>query len=154
MKNRRTVILGLSIGIGATIVLLLVFFVGIYVGTKKSNAFPFWERRHMPSNGYVPRDPGHGAVGIIDSIGNNTLVVKDRTGAFKTVLVDDKTTLRRNHTEISFSNLKKDDQVVIIGESQQEEGAIKAVVIRVITDYGNDASKSGSLNWQKGSHNL
>lgn len=133
MKNRRTVILGLSIGIGTAIVLLLVFFAGLYIGNRKSNIFPFWERRGMPSDGFVPHNPGNGAVGVIDSVGNNTLVVKDRTGAFKTVLVDDKTTLRRDHTEISFSDFKKNDQIIVIGESQQQEGAIKAVLIRVIT---------------------
>lgn len=154
MKNKRIVILGLSMGVGATIILLLVFFTGLYIGSRKPNIFPFWERRHMQSNGFVPHDPGRGAVGVIDSIGNNTLVVKDRAGAFKTVLIDDKTTLRRNHTEIVFSDLKKDDQVIVVGESQQQESAIKAVVIRVITGFENDASKSGSLNWQTGNHNL
>lgn len=144
MKNKQTVLLGVGIGIGAAIVLLLVFFSGIYIGSKRAGLFPFWERRHIYQNGFLPNRFGHGAAGTIDSIGENTFVVKDRSGALKTILVDEKTILRRDRSEIKFSDLKKDEQVIVIGEPQEQEGAIKAKVIRVITEFTKDATGSGT----------
>jgi hypothetical protein len=135
MKNKRTVLLGIGIGAVSAITLLLVFFFGIYVGSKKAGLFPFWERRHIYQNGFVSPKFGHGIVGIIDSIGEESLVVRDRSGALKTVLVDKETLLRRGHSEIKFSDLKKDEQVIVIGEPQEKEGAIKAKVIRVFGQW-------------------
>lgn len=132
MKKRQTILFGVGIGIGAATVLLSVFFSGIYVGSKRAGLFPFWERRHVYQSGFVSQRFGHGTVGIIDSVGENTFVVKDRPGQFVTILVDEKTILRRDHSEIKFGELKKDERVIIIGEPQEQEGAIKARVIRVI----------------------
>lgn len=133
MKNRKTVLAGISIGIGIAIVLILVFFAGLYIGNKKGGAFPFWERRYTNPSGFVPGRFGHGVIGIIDSVGNKTFIVKDRSGALKTVLIDDQTVLRRDGSSIKFSDLKKDEQVIVIGQPQEQEGAIKATVVRVIT---------------------
>ncbi|MBI5465141.1 hypothetical protein HY946_00850 [Candidatus Gottesmanbacteria bacterium] len=132
MKNKQTVLLGISIGIGLAVVLLFVFFTGFYIGSKKAGVFPFWERRFVTPSGFVPSRFGHGVAGTIDSIGENTIIVKERSGALKTVLVDEETVLRKNGSSINFSDLKKDEQVIIIGEPQEKEGAIKAKVIRVI----------------------
>jgi len=144
MKSKQTVFLGVGIGIGAALVLLLVFFVGIYFGSKKAGLFPFWERRHVYQNGFIPHRFGHGAVGTIDTIGENTFVVKDRSGALKTILVDEQTILRRDRTEIKFSDLKKDEQVIVIGEPEEQEGAIKAREIRVMAKFIKDATESGT----------
>ncbi|OGH22238.1 MAG: hypothetical protein A3D75_02370 [Candidatus Levybacteria bacterium RIFCSPHIGHO2_02_FULL_37_18] len=146
MKNKQTVLLGLGIGIGAAIVLLLVFFSGVYIGSKRAGLFPFWERRHIYQNGFVPNRFGHGTVGTIDTVGENTFVVKDRSGALKTILVDEKTILRRDRAEIKFSDLKKDEQVIVIGEPQEQEGAIKAKAVRVITEFIKDATRSATPN--------
>lgn len=143
MKSRQTVLLGIGLGIGIAIVLLLVFFAGIYIGGSKTGAFPFWERRHIFPGGFVPGRFGHGVIGTIDSIGNNTFIVKDRSGALKTVLVDNQTRIRRNGSTIKSADLKKDEQVIVIGEPQEQEGAIKARVVRVITGSPKETSGSG-----------
>lgn len=143
MKKKETVLFGLGIGAGIAIVLLLVFLAGIYIGSRKSGMFPFWERRHVYQNGFIPQRFGHGVVGTIDSVGKDTFVVKDRSGALKTILVDKKTILRRDHSEIKFADLKKEEQVIVIGEPQEQEGAIKAKVVRVITNFRKDAKSSG-----------
>lgn len=141
MKDRQTILLGIGIGIGIAIILLLVFFAGIHVGSKRAGLFPFWERRYHTAGDFVPGKFGHGTIGTIDSIGNNTIVVKDRTGALKTVLIDDKTIFRHNGSVMQFTDLKKDDQVIVIGEPQDTEGAIKAKVIRIITEFDKSATK-------------
>jgi len=134
MKNKQTVLFGLGIGAGLAIVFILIFFAGIYIGSKRAGLFPFWERRHVCQDGFITNRLGHGAAGIIDSIGQNSLIVKDRSGTLKTILVDEKTILRRDHSEIKFSGLKKDDQIIIIGEPQEQEGAIRARIIRVFRE--------------------
>ncbi|MDO8461091.1 MAG: hypothetical protein Q7S38_01470 [bacterium] len=133
MKDKRTAMLGIILGVGIALMLILVFFVGIYIGSKKANLFPFWERRFSYS-GFVPHRFGHGTSGTIDSIGKNTLVVKDRSGALKTILIDDHTLLRRDRSQIKFSDLKKGDLAIVIGEPKEDEGAIEATVVRVVTD--------------------
>lgn len=141
MKKRQTVLFGLGIGIGVAIVLLLIFFAGIHIGSKRAGLFPFWERRHIYQNGFVPNRFGHGVVGTIDSMGENTFIVKDRSGKFVTILVDEKTILRCDRSEIKFSDLKKDEQVIVIGEPQEQEGAVKAMAVRIITEF----AKPGDL---------
>lgn len=131
MKNRQSLLFGLSIGAGIALIMILVFFAGIYFGGKRAGLFPFWEKRFVYQNGFATHRFGHGAVGTIDSIGENTLVVKDRSGALKTILVDEKTILRRDHREIKFEELKKDEKAIVIGEPQEQEGAIKARIIRI-----------------------
>lgn len=144
MKNKQTVLLGLGIGIGAALILLLVFFTGMYIGNKKAGAFPFWERRYSFPHDFVSGKFGHGVVGIIDSLGENSFIVKDRSGELKTILVDDQTIIRRNRSPIKFSDLKKEDKIIVIGEPQEQEGAIKARVIRVMSDFVKDASGSAT----------
>ncbi len=140
MKNRGKVLFGLGVGVGVAIILILVFLAGVYFGSCNRNnifpsSFPFWERRmHMP-NGFVPDKFGHGVVGSIDSLGDNTFVVKDRSGGLKTILVDDKTQLRQDGLAIKFTDLKKDDKVIILGEPKEEEGAISARIVRVLTEF-------------------
>lgn len=142
MKNRQPILFGIGVGIGIAIVLLLVFFAGIHVGSNRAGIFPFWERRYHTAGDFISGKFGHGTIGTIDSIGNNTLVVKDRSEALKTVFIDDKTILRHDGSPIKFSDLKKDEKVIIVGEPQEQEGAIKARVIRIITEFEKRATKS------------
>lgn len=132
MKKKETIIFGLGIGAGIAIIFLLVFLAGVYIGSRKAGIFPFWERRFSLPHGYFPSRFGHGVIGTIDSLGEKMFVVKDRSGALKTVLIDDKTLLRRDGSSITFSDLRKDEQIIVIGEPQEKEGAIKAKVVRVI----------------------
>ncbi|MFH0936759.1 MAG: hypothetical protein V1808_00490 [Candidatus Daviesbacteria bacterium] len=144
MEKKQTVFIGVGIGIGIAIVLVVVFLLGIYLGSRKSNNFPFWEKRPLTAREFVPDRFGHGVIGTIDSLGNNTLIVKDRSGALKTIIIDDQTALRRNESPIKFSDLKKDEQVIIIGQPQEKEGSIKATVIRVVTPPEKNASGSAT----------
>jgi len=134
MRNKHTVVFGLSVGIGMAVVLLIVFFAGVRVG-RRDGMFPFWGRRYPIEGGFVHGNFGHGVVGTIDSIGANTFIVKDRMGGLKTILVDEETKFRRDGLTIKFTDLEKDDKVIILGDPKPEEGAIVARVVRVLSKF-------------------
>ena len=134
MEERRNILVGLAVGVVIALIILVVFFAGVLFGRVQQHRgfWPFWEQRYIYPD-FIPRKlDGYGTIGIIDSLGPNTLVVKDRTGALKTVLVDSEAGIRRGRAPIEFSDLKVGEQVVILGEPQEEEGVIKAKIIRVL----------------------
>lgn len=145
MKNRQTIFSSIVLGIFIAAILLLVFFVGIHIGSRKDRIFPFWERRNHMSGSFMHSRFGHGAIGVIDLIGINMLVVKDRYSELKTILIDEQTLIKRGRTVIKFSNLKKDEKIIVLGEPQEKEGTIKAKVIRVITDFEKSSTKSSDF---------
>ncbi len=142
MKDRKVVLTGVGIGVGIAIVLLLVFMAGVFWGAHGLRYSPFG-RRQMMSRGFVANRLGHGVVGTIDSLGNNTLVVKDRNGQLDTVTVNNDTVIRQGTAPIKFPDLKKDENVIVIGEPQNQEGATLARVIRVIEPAAQNATGSG-----------
>lgn len=123
MKGKKNILIRFGLGAALALILLAVFFVGVFIGRGES--------RPMHRD-FFPSRFGHGAIGIIESLGESTVVVRDRSGALKTVLLDGQTQIRRGHTNTSFSDLKKNEQVIILGEPAEKEGAIKAKLIRVI----------------------
>jgi len=144
MKDKRNILIGVGIGVVLALVLLLVFFSGLFIGRRENRFLPSFGGRHMYRD-FIPKDFGHGAIGTIESLGENTLVVRDRTDALKTVLVDNQTQIRRGHTSINFSDLKKDEQVIVLGDPEEKEGAIKAKLIRIMGSFDKEATRSGTL---------
>lgn len=134
MEKRRDILVGLFAGAVVALIILVIFFAGVFIGrTQQRKGFwPFWERRYIHRDFISRKLDGHGVIGVIDSLGTDTLVVKDRTGALKTVLVDNETKIRRGRIPIKFSDLKLKEHVMVLGEPQEEEGAIKARIIRVL----------------------
>lgn len=122
---------GLTIGVFSVILLFVVFLTGIFVGRRESGFF-FLGRMHM--QGTLSGRYGHGAIGTIDSLGKNTIVLKERSGELETVLIDNNTVLRKNDSNAKFSDLKKSDEVIVIGEPQEREEAVRARFIRIINE--------------------
>jgi len=134
-------------GIGTAVVALLIFQAGVIVGFKKasfSNRLgdnfyrTFGERRDPrglpPSFGMMQGvDPSnaHGTIGKIAGIALPQLIVADRDGTEKTIVVSDKTDIRRFRDSIKPTELKVGDIVTIIG-APTENGQIKAELIRVM----------------------
>lgn len=112
--------------------LIAAFFSGLWLGRKNDYFLPFWGRKHPTYDFISPRFNSHGVIGIIDSLGKDTLVVKEKTGALKTILVDKSTQIRHGFVALNFSDLKKDMHIIVLGEPRKEEGAIRAKIIRVI----------------------
>jgi len=133
------------VAIGALIVLLFVFKAGEFVGYRKANFSYLWgENYHRnfagPKSGFLgnfgrgfgDKDfiNAHGTFGSIIEIDGDTLVVKGKNDVEKTILISDKTIITSRRETIKSSDLKVDDQVVIIG-SPNEQGQIEAKLIRV-----------------------
>lgn len=133
------------LGIGAVVILLFVFQAGIFVGYFKAShslragdnfSRTFGDRGpgfggKMPRFGMMDPTNAHGTAGTIVSANLPTMIVSDRDGTEKTVLVSDKTDIRKFRDSIASSELKNGDFIVVIG-SPDEQGAIEAQLIRVM----------------------
>ncbi len=133
------------VGIGALVVLLMVFKAGVFVGYKKANFSYSWGENYQRNfggprgeflgdfrHGFGDKDfiNSHGTFGSIIKIDGSTLIAKGSDNVEKTILVSDKTTITSRRETIKVSDLKVDDRVVIIG-SPNEQGQIEAKLIRV-----------------------
>lgn len=143
MKDKRPIVFGVGIGIGIAVVALAVFGAGYVTGAGRAGAFPLWGRHSGLPRPFVPTRFGHGIVGTIDSIGNDTFIVKERDGGMKTVLVDSQTLIRRDTGAIAFSDLRTGEQVIVLGNPQEKEAAVKAKLVRVIGEFQKEATRSG-----------
>lgn len=130
--------------IGATvllIVLLLAFQLGFFVGSRKARFSYRWGENYHRAFGGPPggilRDfrgqdfiSGHGTAGTIAKIENNGLIIKGQDGVEKTINIATDTAIKKGRTDIKISDLKVDDQVVVIG-SPKDNGSIDAKIIRI-----------------------
>src|SRR3989344_3820105 len=133
VNQRRNTLLGVGAGVLLAVFMLLIFLFGIFIGRRQSRFLPHFGQLHM-NREFYPREFGHGAMGTVETVGDNSMVVRDKAGALRTILIDNQTQIRRGMTNIKFSEIKIGEQVVILGEPQEEEGAIKAKLIRSLGD--------------------
>jgi len=125
----------------AIIALLLAFKIGVFVGYQKASFSYRWgENYHRnfagPAGGFmgVPPDRNfinsHGIFGQIIKIEGNTLLIDGKGEAEKTIVVSDKTIIRRQMDTIQVTDLKINEQITVIG-SPNDQGQIEANLIRV-----------------------
>lgn len=130
------------LAIGALIVLLIVFGVGMAFGFRKANFSYRWaENYHRNFGGpreglfkdFSGRDfiNAHGISGSIIKIDGNTLIIKGQDNVEKTIVVSNQTVIRKQQETIKVSDLKVDDSVVIIG-SPNNSGQTEAKLIRIL----------------------
>jgi hypothetical protein len=137
---------GIIIGIVVLVILMLVFCLGVFVGTKRADfSFRWADEYHRnfggPQGGFFGDFMGmerqfpnaNGSFGQIIKIDNNVLTVKDNDGdnTEKTILVNDKTSIVYQKNNIKLSDLKVDDNIVVVGEPNSD-GQIAAKLIRVM----------------------
>lgn len=124
------------------IVLLFVFKLGVLVGFKKASFSYLWgENYHRnfagPRNGFFRDFEGrefidsHGVFGQIIKIDGSNLIIKGRDNVEKIIIVKNNTTIMRFRDTIKLSELKVDDQVVVIGDPN-DNGQIEAKLIRLV----------------------
>lgn len=151
MKERKKALTGIGIGILAALALLFVFSIGFAAGRR---GFPFWERRNIFRDFVPPMTARYGVIGTIDSIGKDTLVVKDRTGALRTITINGNTRIVEDaRVEIKFQDLKKGEMVIVLGMPGQQNSEIMARVIRVIGNPENNQATPSALPSVPGSSN-
>ncbi len=130
------------IGLGSLLAAALIFQAGVAVGYRKA-AFSFsWGDKYYRSFGgprgqFAPGMPrggfpdAHGSSGRVITIDLPTLVIQDRDGVEKVVLIKDDTVIRRFRDTVRPEDVKVDDLAVIIGEPN-DESQIEAKLIRLM----------------------
>jgi len=152
---------GVIIGVGIFAVLTLVFSLGVFVGLEKAEySFRWADQYHRnfggPQGGFLGDFMGanrdfanaNGSFGQIINIDapSKILTVKDVSNVENNILVGDKTIIIYQRKNIKISDLKVDENVVIIGEPDNY-GQIQAKLIRVMPPILKDSLPS-NLNPQ------
>jgi len=130
------------VGIVLLASILFILKLGIFIGSRRADfAFKWGENYHKnfagPRQGFfnefMGQDfiEGNGAFGQIIKIDGQTLVVKDAKNIEKVVLIKDDTTIVRFRDTLKLSDLRVDDNVVIIG-NPNDVGQIEAELIRLM----------------------
>jgi len=126
----------------AFILLFSVFSLGMFVGERKANfSFRWAEQYHKnfagPRNGFFQDFMGkdfmesNGTFGKIIQINENSIIVSGRENTEKVILITKNTIIRCQKKDMSISDFKINDEVIIIGEPNQD-GQIDAKLIRVM----------------------
>ncbi len=135
-------------------VTIFIFSMGVFVGSRSANfAFKWADQYHQnfggPETGIfgdfaaggASTNP-NGCFGRIINIDadKNTITVKDKD-VEKVILISDKTTIVLQKNNIKISDLKVDENVVVIGEPN-DAGQIEARLIRVMPSIKTSVSPS------------
>jgi len=131
-------------GIGIAFIALVIFQAGVFVGLRKAEFFgrmgdnyykTFGEQRGprgmIPNFGMMDPLNSHGTIGTIASINLSQIIVADRNGTEKTIIIDTKTDIRSFRDSVKAETLKVGDFVTIIGKPNKE-GQIEAKLIRIM----------------------
>ncbi len=133
------------LALGAVIVLLLVFQLGMFVGLRKAGFSYRWADNYHRNFGgprggfmgefmgdFMGRDfiNGHGTVGTVVKVEGSSLVIRGRDNVEKIINLTDKTAINLGRQAAALSDIKVDNGVVVIG-SPQDDGSIEAKIIRV-----------------------
>jgi len=146
--------------IGETLLIFLVFAIGVAIGLKKAKfSYNFgenYERNFIgpkmrnekrdnkpgmlptrPPQGFMNEIEGrdfrnaHGLAGTVISISSeNTIVVKDRDDKESIVAINDKTLIKSRQESLEITDLKTGDELIVMG-TPNNEGIIRATLIRV-----------------------
>lgn len=133
---------GTIIGITILIAVLLIFKAGMIVGAKKADFSCRWSDNYHqnfggPQKGFLQgfgdRDfmDSHGVSGQILKIDSPSIIIKGIDNVEKIITTNEGTIINRLKDVIKISDLKIDDNVVVIG-SPNQTGQIEAKLIRVI----------------------
>jgi len=133
---------GIILGIAGLIILVFVFGLGIFIGSKRAEfSFKWAEAYHRnfggPQGGFLGMmgEPANanGSFGQIIKIdpAGSVLTIKDASNVEKNILITDETTIIYQRKNIKLSDLKIGDSVVVIGDPNNN-GQIAAELIRVM----------------------
>lgn len=124
--NKLSWLKGSLIALGVVVGITFVFGAGFFVG--RQSASPLRLPLGLEHRGSLK---GHGAIGAIQSIGDQRITIRLRDGTIQVVLVDNETRLEKNFQRVSLADFKIDDQVVVLG-SPNADGEIKAHLVGII----------------------
>jgi len=128
--------------IGCLIILIFVFCLGVFVGTEKAEFSFGWAKAYHqnfggPQEGFLGGMMGknftdaNGVFGQIIKIDGNILTIQGKDNVEKNILVDDGAKIVCQRQNIKLSELKINDEVIVIGDPI-ENGQIQAELIRIM----------------------
>jgi len=135
---------GIIIGVCVTIVILLIFQAGVFVGYRKASfAFRFgdnyysgFDRKAPAPFGFPLRDEfrtSHGAVGEVVGVSLPTLVVAGPDSIEKTVLIGTSTLIRKFDAELEPEDIQTGDFLVVLGDPN-DDSQVQAKLIRILPE--------------------
>lgn len=127
---------------GVLIIGLSIFWCGMMVGFRKASFNYQWgENYHNLFEGgarRLPRDfrgrgfmDANSATGSVIKIDTSTLIIKGDDGVEKSILISDKTLIRRWQDTVAVNDVHVDEQVVVLGVPSST-GQIEARLIRLM----------------------
>ena len=128
--------------VGIIIVVMLIFSAGISVGFHKASFGKNWGENYGRNFGMRSEFPGpgfgrdnfpnaHGTVGKILKVELPNIIVQDKDGIEKVIVVKDDTFIQKMRENMTMNSLKIDDVVTVIG-SPNAQGQIEAKLIRIM----------------------
>jgi hypothetical protein len=142
--HRRTVLLGLSMGIIAVILIFGAFGAGYVLGRARAEAGPgiasALEDAARSAFGSTIHD--HGAIGLIVSVTDHSVTVRTRDGRAREVMINDQTMIDRDGNRLKLSDLKTGDVIIVAGSPNTQRNALDARLVRVV-EFGTPVGPSG-----------
>ncbi len=145
--------------LGCVVVALIIFQAGMFVGFKKAGfSFRTGEQyfRQMggkPDDQFMGMNRGdftdsHGANGKILSINLPLVVVSDKDGVEKTIIISTSTDIRKMKDTIKAEDLIINDFITVIG-NPNDKAQIEARLIRIMPDPANIPNNSSGTTTPK-----
>ena len=134
------ILVGFLYGIGAIVLVALIFSAGVAVGFHKASFGRAWGENYERNFGMRPGrmmfgddnfpNP-HGSIGKIIKIELPTITTEDNDGTEKAVLIGSDTKIEKAREPLQPADLKTGDFVVVIG-NPNDQGQIEAKLIRIM----------------------
>ncbi len=130
------------LSVAGLIVLVFVFGMGVYTGTRRADfSFRWAEAYHSnfggPQGGFLGDPagrgftPGNGVFGQIIKIEGTSLTIKGKDGVEKVIIADEDVSIKFQNKSEKITDLKIGDNLVVIGQPNAT-GQIEAQLIRVM----------------------
>ena len=146
-------------GIAELILLAVVFSAGMKIGLRKADFSYAFGANYERNLAGPPRGPGgpmgdfegagmrnsNGVSGDVISVGDNTIVIKDRDNNENTISVNGQTLIKSRNGDIKISDIQSNQRVVVVGKPDSS-GTIVAELIRVFDNNTNNNANNNTNN--------
>lgn len=133
--------------LGCVVAVLVVFQAGMFVGFKKAGfSFQTGERYFRQMNGrpddqFMGMNRGdfgnsHGATGKIIIIKLPSIIVSDKDGIEKTIIISTSTDIKKFKDSVGVEDIMLNDLITVIG-NPNDKAEVEAKLIRIMPDPAN-----------------
>ena len=111
---------------------VVVFAAGMSIGSRRAHYDQAWRNHYLENFGPMGQPPiDHGTIGKILSVTLPRVIVEDRSGIEKTIVITADTNIRNGALILKSSDLTPDEFIVAIGDPGSN-GQIEARFIRIL----------------------